>query len=357
MTDARTNLSAVSKLSRVARTHAFASMTWAATAMAVVMFVGTMGYRLIGGAQYSWLDCFYMTFVTISTIGFSEIIDLSHHPVGRIFTMFIATSGIAILTFTLSALTAVILEGDLKQTWRRKKMQKNIDQLRDHYIVCGVGRVGSNVAHELLMTGRKFVLLDSNLQNIENYLVRDPEPLYIHGDATDNDTLIAAGILHARGVFAVAPDDTLNLVISLSARQLNPDVRIVARCHDLKNAEKTRSAGADEIVSPDFTGGLRLVSAMVRPHVVSFLDDMLKSDDNLRMEEIVLPGNFSAQPIAVLDPQHRDFVMLAVRSQFGQWQLNPDTQQLLRANDVLMVMSTPQARTRLETLLKINKEV
>ncbi len=345
-------VSAVSKFSQVARTHAFANLTWAAAAMCVVMLVGTIGYRLIGGTQISWLDSFYMTFITVSTIGFGEIIDFSPYPEARIFTILIAVVGIAILTFTLSAVTAVILEGDLKQTWRRKQMQKNIDQLRDHYIICGVGRVGSNIAHELAMTGRDFVMLDSNFQNIENYLARDPEQLHIHGDATDNDVLIAAGILYARGVFAVAPDDTLNLVISLSARQLNPEVRIVARCHDLKNAEKTRSAGADEIVSPDFTGGLRLVSAMVRPHVVSFLDDMLKSDDNLRMEEIVLPAHFAEQSIAALDPQQRDFVLLAVRSQFGKWQLNPDATHLIRANDVLMLMSTPQGRTRLEQLLQ-----
>lgn len=343
---------ALSRFSQVARTHAFASLTWAAGAISVVMLIGTIGYRVIGGAAVSWLDCFYMTFITVSTIGFGEVIDFTHHPEGRVFTMVIAASGIAILTFALSAVTAVILEGDLKQTWRRKKMQKNIDQLRDHYIVCGVGRVGSNVAHELAMTGREFVMLDSNLLNIESYLARDPEQLYIHGDATDNDVLIAAGIEYARGIFAVAPDDTLNLVISLSARQLNPDLRIVARCHDLKNAEKTRSAGADEIVSPDFTGGLRLVSAMVRPHVVSFLDDMLKSDDNLRMEEIVLPAQFAGRAIAVLEPQQRDFVLLALRSEFGKWQLNPDTQHPLRANDVLMVMSTPAGRTRLEQLLQ-----
>jgi len=120
----------------------------------------------------------------------------------------------------------------------------------------------------------------------------------------------------------------------------------------MQNAEKTRSAGADEIVSPDFTGGLRLVSAMVRPHVVSFLDEMLKSDDNLRMEEIVLPTHFSAQPIAALNPQQRDFVLLAVRSQFGKWQLNPDAQHLIHANDVLMLMSTPQGRARLELFLQ-----
>ncbi len=352
MSEPQNDALSMSKLSQVARSHAFVSLTWAAGAIALVMLVGTIGYKLIAGAASTWLDCFYMTFITVSTIGFNEVIDFSQHPEGRVFTMAIAAIGIAILTFALSAVTAVILEGDLKQTWRSKRMQKTIDQLRDHYIICGVGRVGSNVAHELLMTGRKFVMLDSNLHNIENYLVRDPEQLFIHGDATDNDVLIAAGILNARGIFAVAPDDTLNLVISLSARQLNPDVRIVARCHDLKNAEKTRSAGADEIVSPDFTGGLRLVSAMVRPHVVSFLDDMLQSDERLRMEEIVLPEHFSGQPIAMLNSQQRDFVLLAVRSQFGKWQFNPDAQHVMHANDVLMVMSTPDGRTRLEQLLQ-----
>lgn len=342
----------MSKFSEITRSHTFSSMAWAAVAMSCVMLAGTLGYHVIGGPGYSWLDCFYMTFVTVSTIGFSEIIDFSHNPAGRLFTMFIATAGIATLTFTLSAVTAFILEGDLNQNWRRKKMQKRIGMLEDHYIICGVGRVGSNVAHELAMTGRPFVLIDSNLQNIEAYLVKHPEQLYLHGDATDNDLLLAAGVGRARGIFAVAPDDTLNLVISLSARQLNSALRIVARCHDLKNAEKTRQAGADEIVSPDFTGGLRLVSAMVRPHVVSFLDEMLKTDDNLRMEEIIVPASFDGRSLGVLQLHSRDCVLLATRHPHGKWLFNPQTEHTVQQGDVLMVITTPGGRTHLEQLMQ-----
>ena len=230
-------------------------------------------------------------------------------------------------------------------------MQNKIEKLKEHYIVCGVGRVGSNVAHELVMTGRHCVVVDTDLQNLESYLSRHPEQLFLHGDATDNDVLLAAGIMHARGIFAVATDDSQNLVISLSAKQINPKLRVVARCHDVKNVEKTRRAGADEIVSPDFTGGLRIVSAMVRPHVVSFLDDMLKSDDNLRMEEIIVPAGFSGKPLAMLYFATNDYIVLAVR-QGGKWVFNPSSQHIVREGDVLMVMTTPHGRTRLEHLIQ-----
>lgn len=230
-------------------------------------------------------------------------------------------------------------------------MQNKITKLKDHYIVCGVGRVGSNVAHELVMTGRHCVVVDTELPHIESYLFRHPEQLYLHGDATDNDILLSAGIMHARGVFAVATDDSQNLVISLSSKQLNPKLRVVARCHDVKNVEKTRRAGADEIVSPDFTGGLRIVSAMVRPHVVSFLDDMLKSEDNLRMEEIVVTSGFSGKSLSMLYFASNDYIVLAVR-QDGQWVFNPSSQHVVHEGDVLMVMTTPHGRTRLEQLIQ-----
>jgi voltage-gated potassium channel len=195
------------------------------------------------------------------------------------------------------------------------------------------------------------VVVDTDLTHIENYLTRHPEQLFLHGDATDNDVLLAAGVMHARGVFAVASDDSQNLVISLSAKQLNNKLRVVARCHDVKNVEKTRRAGADEIVSPDFTGGLRIVSAMVRPNVVSFLDDMLKSDDNLRLEEIVISSGFSGKSLAMLYFAANDYIVLAVR-QAGLWVFNPSSQHVVHEGDVLMVMTTPHGRTRLEHLIQ-----
>ena len=329
----------------------YLSFIWSSLAMALIMVIGTVGYHLIGGPGHSWLDCLFMTFITVSTIGYDEVIDLSHNPAGKLFTMFIAVAGIGTMTYMLSTLTAFILEGDINQVWRRNKMQSKIDKLKDHYIVCGVGRVGSNVAHELAMTERHCVVVDTDLPHIESYLLRHPEQLYLHGDGTDNDILLAAGVKQARGVFAVASDDGQNLVISLSAKQLNSKLRVVARCHDVKNVEKTRRAGADEIVSPDFTGGLRIVSAMVRPNVVSFLDEMLKSDDNLRMEEIIVPPGFSGKTLAMLNSNSREYVVLAIR-QGGQWVFNPHTQHAVHDGDVLMVMTTPHGRTRLEQLIQ-----
>ncbi|MEQ1917306.1 MAG: NAD-binding protein [Gallionella sp.] len=339
------------ELSELQRSNVLRNLLIAIAALWVVLLIGTVGYRVLGGPAYSWLDCFYMAFITISTIGYTEAVDVTGYEYGRLFTVFIAISGIGVLGYVLSTFTAFMLESDLNVAWRRKKMQKKIEKLHDHYIVCGVGRVGSNIAHELAMTGRPFVLIDASLENIESYLAKHPEQLYLHGDATDNDVLLAAGLGQARGIFAVAHDDTLNLVICLSARQLNAKIRIVARCHDMKNEEKTRRAGADEIVSPDFTGGLRLVSAMVRPQVVSFLDEMLKSDENLRMEEIIVPVSFSGNNLQALSTYSRDYMLLATRKPLGKWLFNPRSDHQVEDGDVLMVMATPQGRTALERLL------
>lgn len=336
----------------ISRSRVIRNLIYGFLALVLVLLIGTVGYRLLGGSHYSWVDCFYMTFITIASIGFGEVVDLSHYEYGRLFTVFISIMGIGVLGYVLSTLTAFILESDLNIEWRRKKMQQKIAKLEGHYIVCGVGRVGSNVVYELTMTGRTCVLIDENMQHIENCLARHPNLLYLVGDATDNDILLAAGVKQARGVFAVAQDDSQNLVISLSAKQLNPNLRVVARCHEVKNVEKTLRAGADEIVSPDFTGGLRLVSAMVRPQVVSFLDEMLKSEDNLRMEEIPVPEGFDSKHLSVINPGGRDFVVLAIRHQQAGWIFNPHAEHTLHAGDVMMVMTTPEGRSRLEQMIQ-----
>ena len=320
-------------------------------ALVVVFFIGTVGYRILGGPQHSWVDCFYMTFITIATIGYSEVVDVTRYEYGRLFTVFIGIAGIGVLGYVLSTVTAFMLENDLNVSRRRKKMLKKIGQLKNHYIVCGVGLVGSNVAHDLELTGRATVIVDSDINNIHHYLDVHPSQLYLQGDATDNDVLLAAGVMRAKGVFAVAHDDSANLVISLSSKQLNSQLRVVARCHDLKNAEKTRRAGADEVISPDFSGGLRIVSAMVRPNVMNFLDEMLKSDNNLRMEEILIPESLSGKPLSSLYHGNQDCVVLAVQRK-ESWLFNPPASHYLQDKDVLMVMTTPEGRSRLEQLIQ-----
>jgi voltage-gated potassium channel len=319
-------------------------------ALATVSLIGTIGYKIIGGPQASWLDCLYMTFITIATIGYGEIIDLSHSPGGRVFTMAIGLVGIGVATYMISTLTAFILEGDMNEALRRRRMQKSIQAMRKHYIICGIGRVGTNVAHELEVTRRPYVVIESDKEAIERYLERHPEALWTHADSGEDSALIEAGIEHAAGVFAVTGDDSKNLVITLSAKLLNPEARVVARCHEINFTDKIRKVGADAIISPDFTGGMRIVSSMVRPKVVSFLDEMLFADNALRVEEVHIPEGFPAGTIGGLKLNRRDFVLMAVRVQ-DRWQFNPPEDFKIGAGNTLVVMTTPDGRKSLERSL------
>ena len=231
-------------------------------------------------------------------------------------------------------------------------MQKSIQAMRKHYIIGGIGRVGTNVAHELEVTGRPYVVIESDKEAIERYLERHPEALWTHADSGEDSALIEAGIEHAAGVFAVTGDDSKNLVITLSAKLLNPEARVVARCHEINFIDKIRKVGADAIVSPDFTGGMRIVSSMVRPKVVSFLDEMLFADNALRVEEVHIPEGFPAGTIGGLKLNRRDFVLMAVRVQ-DQWQFNPPEDFKISAGNTLVVMTTPEGRKSLQRSLDV----
>jgi voltage-gated potassium channel len=327
------------------------SLMWAGGALIAVNIIGTIGYKIIGGEQATWTDCFYMTFITVATIGYGEMIDLSTHPGGRLFTVGVAFFGIAAMTYMFSSVTAWILESDLNQTLRRRRMEKEIGRLDGHYIICGIGRVGSNVAAELLKTARRFTVIEEDMHALEAYQEQHPDVLFVHGDAADDDVLARAGIAHAAGVFAVTGDDSRNIVIALSAKQINPLLRVVARVHDIRNGDKARRAGADEIVSPDFTGGMRIASAMIRPHVVNFMDQMLRRDDGLRVEEVLVPPTFQPRTLATLKLQSRDFVLMATHEN-GHWVFNPDAEHEIRPGHALIVMATPQGREQVAAALR-----
>ncbi|MDD2722193.1 MAG: TrkA family potassium uptake protein [Gallionella sp.] len=230
-------------------------------------------------------------------------------------------------------------------------MEKKIAQLRNHFIVCGMGLVGSNVVRGLELSGQSFVIVDVEHKHLEEYVAAHPNSLYVMGDATDDEILLAAGIKHAKGVFAVAHEDNQNLVISLSAKQLNPAVRVVARCHQLKNFAKIRSAGADEIVSPDYSGGRRLLSAMVRPHAAGFVDDVMRGEGDLRLEEILVPPTLHGQPLKVLYRDNRDSMVVALKHAGGML-FNPPPEHVLQKGDVLIAMATQEGRSQLAGLIE-----
>jgi voltage-gated potassium channel len=338
-------------LNKVFRSRHFRGLVNGAILLVGVHIAGTLGYHWIGRPVATWVDSFYMTFITVATIGYAEVIDLSAHPFGRLFTVGIAIVGIMTMSYLFSTFVALLLEADLNAAFRKRHMQRQIADLRGHYIVCGIGRVGTNVTHELLKTRRPYVVVESDQAALDACLEREPGTLYIHDDAATDEGLRNAGLMHAAGVFAVTGDDSHNLMIALSVKLMNPHCRVVARLHDIRNADKARRAGADEIVSPDFTGGMRIASAMVRPHVVNFMDQMLRTDDSLRVEELVLPAGFAPRPLAQVLPRSREYVVMATHER-GRWIFNPPDDHLLQPGACVVLMANPGTRERLELGLR-----
>lgn len=339
-------------LKKIFESRHFSGLFFGALLLLLVLLVGTLGYRYIGRPTATWIDSFYMTFITISSIGFGEVIDLSKHPYGRLFTIFIAVVGIGSLSYLFSTLVALLIDSNLNTALREKRMEKQISQLTGHYIVCGIGRVGSNVADELRKTQRPFVVIEVDPAALNNWRELHPDALCLHADAADDDALRRAGVERATGVFAVTADDSHNLMVALSVKLINPKTRVVVRLHDIRNTQKARRAGADEIVSPDFTGGMRIASAMVRPHVVNFMDKMLKSEENLRVEEVIVQAGFPSTPLGQLLPKSPDYLLMATHEQ-GHWRFNPSDDHPVKAGDAIVILASPQGRMAVEKILKV----
>ena len=318
--------------------------------MSAVMAVGTLGYHHIGRPAATWIDSFYMTFITVATIGYSEVVDLTHHPMGRLFTVGISLVGIVTMTYLFSTFLALLIESDLNAALRKRRMERQIAAMSGHYIVCGLGRVGTNVASELRKTRRPFVVIEQDQSAMDNWLEERPDTLYLVGDAEDDAALRFAGVKRAAGVFAVTGDDSHNLMIALSVKLLNAKARVVARLRDIRNADKAKRAGADEIVSPDFTGGMRIASAMLRPHVVNFMDQMLRADDGLRVEEVVVPADFVARPLWQLLPRSPEFLLMATHAG-GEWLFNPPDNHVVNPGSALVLMTNPEGRAKVEGLI------
>lgn len=346
---------AASGSSRVTPSEIFRPLKWSGLLVALAFLVGFIGYLVIGGGQHGWVDALYMTVITLTTVGYTEVIDLSDNPGGRLFTAALLLGGVGSLLYFFSALTAFVVEGHMQQLLWRRKMSNAVGRLSGHIIVCGGGYTGQYIAEELLATERPFVLVDSDQPRVDaltERLGRD-FPVVI-GDARDDDTLRAAGIERAQGLVACISNDKDNLIVTVSARMLQPDLRIVCRCIDERTGEKILKAGADDVVSPNRIGGLRMVSQMVRPTAVSYLDLMLRDQSRqLRVEStLVLPGSALAEA-TVGDLRKRDnpdLLVVALRKQDEEWVFAPSDDDALPAGIGVVYMGSPQARTEVERL-------
>jgi voltage-gated potassium channel len=259
--------------------------------------------------------------------------------------MIVSVAGIGLLAYFLTSLTAFAVEGELTRSFRRRRMEKTARSLHEHYIVCGESTVSRHIRQELKTTGRPYVVIGAKECPVPGI----SDAVFVEGDPTDNETLIKAGVEHARGLFAATGDDNTNLVISLTVKGINHGVRVLAECSDTKNTEKMKQAGADGVVSPGFIGGMRMASEMIRPTVVSFLDVMLRdTGKNLRVEEVALPSSLTGKTRDQLNlSRFPSVLLLAVKS--GQdWVYNPPGTHIFKPQDTLVVMATPEARLSLE---------
>jgi voltage-gated potassium channel len=335
-----------------------------------LLVVGTMGFyalgilhqhgviepRLAAGEHWSLIDCLYFTAITLTTVGYGETLSssgsLQNYPDVRMFNVALLLGGMIATAYFLSSATAFFVEGDLKRVLERRRMLKQIAQLQDHYIVCGAGQTGRHIAEELAQSNKPCVVIDAETGNIA--AVSQMRVHSIIGDATKDETLMDAGIERARGLAACLHDDKDNLFLTISARQLNPKLRIISKAVDLPTRAKLLKAGADSVVSSAYIGGLRMASELVRPAVVNFLDQMLRNKEApVRFAEVKVGIGCRGKKLGDLEVQKRcGLPILAIKSpRTDGFVYNPGPDTLVSEDSVLVVMGEVDRVHKLEEIV------
>jgi voltage-gated potassium channel len=320
-------------------------MKGASVALALVLLLGTLGYYVLGNGRWDLLDCLYMTLVTVTTLGLEALPGFERTEGARVFTMVLLVMGIGTFLYFVSSLTAMILEGDLQHAFRRKRMQKQIDAMKNHVIVCGVGRTGRKVVQEMLHSRADFVAIDSVEEHVwygETAPKHERYP-YIVGDATNDDVLAAAGVGRARALVAALTDDKDNLYVVITARQANAEMRIVARAIGDRAPDKLRKAGANTVISTNQLGGMRLANEVLRPHVTEFLEESLRSKGiDLLIEEVRIPHGSPLIGLSLAEAKlrnHSGALVLAVRDiSTREWHYSPGPDAELKDGTLLIVL-------------------
>jgi voltage-gated potassium channel len=315
----------------------------------ITLCIGTIGFRVIEG--YSLFDAFYMTLITITTVGYRELRPLSHS--GRVFNSFLILFGVSAMFLAVGAMTQTIIEFELQNRYGKRRKKRMVSELQQHFIVCGFGRVGRNASYELQRANVPFLVVDRNEQRV--VAATNAGMLAVLGDATRDDNLRELGVLRARGLIAALPSDAENLFIILSAKTLNPKLTVVTRASEEEAAEKLRRAGANTVFTPYAMAGRQLAHALVRPHVVEFLD-LAKSNigPTIMMEQVQVAdkSKFVSKTLEAISIQ-RDpgLIVVAIRKAGGEMIFNPPAGSEISAGDFLIVLGERSSLQKLEKTL------
>jgi len=328
----------------------------AIAALVSVMAFGTIGFVVIGHGNHGVIDAVYMTVITLTTVGFGEIIDMTNNPAGRVFTVMLLLVGMGIVAYSIPLVTAFVIEGQLSHTFQRRRMLKKVGRMKNHYIVCGDTPAAAHVASELLRTGRDIVIAgvteDSSI--LENETLSGVPTVV--GDPSDDSVLASANIQSADGLVACMESDRDNVLVVITARRLADGLRVVAAAERSDIEPKLRAAGADAVVCSSRIGGLRMASELVRPKVVSFLDRMLRDKrSSLRVEEILVPEIRQSTPTGLTTGKIDEVVgavLLAVQEQGSDdFEFDPGLHRPLKPGMTLVVMADVEGKAKIEKRL------
>lgn len=317
-------------------------------ALVALIVLGTLGYHIL--MRWPILDSLYMTVITLATVGYKEVHPLD--PTGKIFTIVMIVFGVSIVFWAGASLIEAVVGEQMWHAFQRKRMDKHISAIRDHYIVCGYGRMGQQIIKDFRHQKTLHVVIEKNPEQLPKLIAQDIP--FVEGDASDDNVLMAAGIKSAKGLITVAPSDEDNVFITLSARALNPNLYIVARSIQEENENKLKMAGANRVMSPYVLGGRRMATAVLRPNVLDFLELALHTDHlQLMVEELLVAPNARLADKTLGSCDIRNDIgatVLAVKKASGETLANPSPDLAIEAGDVLIVLGTPDQLNKAQEL-------
>ncbi len=307
-------------------------------ALGLIFIVGTLWYSLV--EQWHWLDAVYMTVITLTTVGYGET-----HPLGdrgHIFTIALILAGVITIGYIVNRFTEALIEGYFVEGRRLRQQQRFVESLTEHFIICGFGRIGRQIAAEFAVEGTAFIVIDASLEQVKIAQMEGYNA--IQADATLDETLIKMGVEKATCLVAALPSDAENLYIILSAKSLNPSIRAIARASNEEAVRKLQRAGADKVISPYITGAKRMAAAALRPQVMDFMDGIVASDRSFYMEEFLIdPETCPVAGLSLREARLRSqsgSLVLAVRRRDGTLIVGPTGETIIMAQDMLICMGT-----------------
>lgn len=333
----------------------FSKVYFAFYLLGLIFFIGMLGYITI--EDYGFIDAFYMTVITVSTVGFNEVQPLSEE--GRLFTSFLILFSISIYAYSISVITSYIIEGKLKNYYIDKKVNKQLKNISDHVIICGYGRNGRQAAHSLQMHKKKYVVIE-NKPELVSKLREEGKCILIEGDATDDELMERAMVSRAQALITTLPKDADNLFVVLSARQLNSNMTIISRASEDSSDKKLRKAGADNVIMPDKVGGSHMASLVLTPDVVEFLDHIsVEGMADINLEEITfseIPSDYKFKTLRDLEARFRTgCTVIGFKTSKGEYMINPGADTEISPNSKLFVLGRPDQIAKLNSILNIKR--